>query len=104
MCLVLSHSLHILNNRISKAIKRHFVFIMLFCLILAWRDEAEGTSRSGGVLKAILNVEQGDGHRGAVILGELLSLCCSVWRGTKVFYNSMVQPKGPGPSRRPQQP
>ncbi len=29
--------------------------------------------------------------------GELLSLGCSVWRGTKVFYNSMVQPKGPGP-------
>ncbi len=36
--------------------------------------------------------------------GELLSLGCSVWRGTKVFYNSMVQPKGPGPSRGPQQP
>ncbi len=48
---------------------------MLFCFILAWRDEAEGTSRSGGVLKAILNVEQGDGHRGAVILwGAALSL------------------------------
>lgn len=47
---------------------------MLFCLILAWRDEAQGTSRSGGVLKAILNVEQGDGHQGAVILwGAALS-------------------------------
>ncbi|XP_016352892.1 protein FAM35A-like, partial [Sinocyclocheilus anshuiensis] len=43
-------------------------------LITAWRDEAEGISRSGGVLKAILNVEQGDGHQGAVILwGATLS-------------------------------
>uniref|UniRef100_A0A672SJJ5 Shieldin complex subunit 2 n=1 Tax=Sinocyclocheilus grahami TaxID=75366 RepID=A0A672SJJ5_SINGR len=47
---------------------------MLFCLILAWRDEAEGTSRVGGVLKAILNVEQGDGLQGAVVLwGAALS-------------------------------
>ncbi|KAL1263066.1 hypothetical protein QQF64_005805 [Cirrhinus molitorella] len=43
-------------------------------LITAWRDEAEGISRAGGVLKAILNVEQGDGHQGAVILwGAALS-------------------------------
>lgn len=43
-------------------------------LITAWRDEAEGISRTGGVLKAILTVEQGDGQQGAVILwGAALS-------------------------------
>ncbi|XP_052006456.1 uncharacterized protein LOC127660363 [Xyrauchen texanus] len=43
-------------------------------LITAWRDEAQGTSRTGGVLKAVLNVEQGDGHQGAVVLwGAALS-------------------------------
>ncbi|KTG04800.1 hypothetical protein cypCar_00001709 [Cyprinus carpio] len=47
---------------------------MLFCLILAWCDEAEGLSRSDGVLKAILNVVKGDGHQSAVILwGATLS-------------------------------
>lgn len=47
---------------------------MLFCLILAWRDEVEGISRAGGVLKAVLTVEQGDGHQGAVVLwGAALS-------------------------------
>lgn len=47
---------------------------MLFCCVVAWRDEAEGMSRSGGVLKAVLTVEQGDGHRGAVVLwGAALS-------------------------------
>lgn len=43
-------------------------------LITAWRDEVEGISRAGGVLKAILTVEQGDGHQGAVVLwGAALS-------------------------------
>lgn len=43
-------------------------------LITAWRDEAEGISRAGGVLKAILTVEQADGQQGAVILwGAALS-------------------------------
>ncbi|KAK7148676.1 hypothetical protein R3I93_012883 [Phoxinus phoxinus] len=43
-------------------------------LITAWRDEVEGISRAGGVLKAVLTVEQGDGHQGAVVLwGAALS-------------------------------
>ncbi|XP_046884859.1 shieldin complex subunit 2 isoform X1 [Hypomesus transpacificus] len=37
-------------------------------MITAWRSETEGTSRTGGVLKAVLSVEQGDGHQGAVVL------------------------------------
>ncbi|XP_066534795.1 shieldin complex subunit 2 isoform X2 [Hoplias malabaricus] len=34
----------------------------------AWRDGAEGVSRTGSVLKAVLNVEQGDSMPGAVVL------------------------------------
>uniref|UniRef100_A0A8C8I0L5 RHD domain-containing protein n=1 Tax=Oncorhynchus tshawytscha TaxID=74940 RepID=A0A8C8I0L5_ONCTS len=37
-------------------------------MITGWRAEAEGTSRVGGVLKAVLTVEQGDGQQGAVVL------------------------------------
>lgn len=33
-----------------------------------WRAEAEGTSRVGRVLKAVLTVEQGGGQQGAVVL------------------------------------
>lgn len=44
-----------------------------FCFV-AWRDEVQGMSRAGGVLKAVLTVEQGDGHLGAVVLwGAALS-------------------------------
>ncbi|KAA0717892.1 Protein FAM35A [Triplophysa tibetana] len=40
----------------------------------AWRDEVQGMSRAGGVLKAVLTVEQGDGCLGAVVLwGAALS-------------------------------
>ncbi len=83
-CLVLSLTSHT-NNQISKANKFLFVFIMLFCLILAWRDEAEGTSRSGGVLKAILNVEQGDGPRGASYFGGAALSWLQRLERTKVF-------------------
>ncbi|KAI4894272.1 hypothetical protein NFI96_016299 [Prochilodus magdalenae] len=42
--------------------------------IAAWRDEAEGVSRTGSVLKAVLTVEQEDGRQGAVVLwGSALS-------------------------------
>ncbi|KAM4607984.1 shieldin complex subunit 2 isoform 2-T2 [Polymixia lowei] len=37
-------------------------------MITAWRSEVEGRSRSGAVLKAVLTVEQADGHQGAVVL------------------------------------
>lgn len=64
---------------------------MLYCLILAWRDEVEGISRAGGVLKAILTVEQGDGHQGAVVLwGAALSWLQRLDRN-KGVYNSEVQ-------------
>jgi len=64
---------------------------MLFCLILAWRDEVEGISRTGGVLKAILTVEQGDGHQGAVVLwGAALSWLQRLDRNKCVFI-SIVQ-------------
>lgn len=47
---------------------------LMFCLFVAWRDEVQGMSRTGGVLKAVLTVEQGDGHLGAVVLwGAALS-------------------------------
>ncbi|XP_076830158.1 shieldin complex subunit 2 [Brachyhypopomus gauderio] len=36
--------------------------------IAVWRDEAEGTSRTGRVPKAVLTVEQGDGSQGALLL------------------------------------
>ncbi|KAK1791846.1 hypothetical protein P4O66_013827, partial [Electrophorus voltai] len=43
-------------------------------LIRAWRDEVEGTSRTGRMLKAVLAVEQGDGSQGALVLwGAALS-------------------------------
>ncbi|KAI7805184.1 putative protein FAM35A [Triplophysa rosa] len=43
-------------------------------LITSWRDEVQGMSRAGGVLKAVLTVEQGDGCLGAVVLwGAALS-------------------------------
>ncbi|XP_026856230.2 shieldin complex subunit 2 isoform X2 [Electrophorus electricus] len=42
--------------------------------IAAWRDEVEGTSRTGRMLKAVLAVEQGDGSQGALVLwGAALS-------------------------------
>ncbi|KAJ8248468.1 hypothetical protein GJAV_G00242340 [Gymnothorax javanicus] len=37
-------------------------------MVTAWRDEAESSSRTGGVQKALLSVEQGDGHQGALVL------------------------------------
>ncbi|KAJ8014430.1 hypothetical protein DPEC_G00040140 [Dallia pectoralis] len=37
-------------------------------MISAWRAEAEGVSRTGGILKAVLTAEQGDGQQGAVVL------------------------------------
>lgn len=33
-----------------------------------WRSEAEGVSRTGGVPKAVLTVEQGGGRQAAVVL------------------------------------
>ncbi|TRY90553.1 hypothetical protein DNTS_002671 [Danionella cerebrum] len=43
-------------------------------VITAWRDEVNGASRVGGVLKAILTVKQADGQQGAVVLwGAALS-------------------------------
>ncbi|KAM6956232.1 nuclear factor NF-kappa-B p100 subunit-like [Aplochiton taeniatus] len=36
--------------------------------ITAWRPEAEGTSRTGCVQKAVLTVEQGDGQQGVLVL------------------------------------
>ncbi|XP_072534459.1 shieldin complex subunit 2 isoform X2 [Salminus brasiliensis] len=43
--------------------------------ISAWCDKVEGVSRTGSVLKAVLNVEQGDGTQGAVVLwGSALAL------------------------------
>ncbi|KAG7462599.1 hypothetical protein MATL_G00186480 [Megalops atlanticus] len=37
-------------------------------MIAAWREEAESRSRTGGVQKALLTVEQGDGQQGALVL------------------------------------
>lgn len=34
----------------------------------AWRDEAESCSRTGGVQKAMLSVEQEDGRQGVLVL------------------------------------
>ncbi|XP_064173080.1 shieldin complex subunit 2 isoform X1 [Anguilla rostrata] len=37
-------------------------------MVTAWRDEAESCSRAGGVQKAVLSVEQEDGHQGTLVL------------------------------------
>ncbi|XP_007258822.3 shieldin complex subunit 2 isoform X1 [Astyanax mexicanus] len=55
--------------------------------ISAWRDEVEGVSRTGSVLRAVLSVEQGDGTQGAVVLwGSALALLQRINRNTDAVW------------------